>query len=441
MATQIITTNLTLSLNLGAFDTAIVMDGVRITNANANGTGLIANGSNQQVIVYGSVAAEHSGVFFGTSVSTNNTVFIGESAAITATLYQGLAMFGSANTIMNRGSIFGNTSGVSIFGPGLGNVFQNYGTISSSGVGVLVDTSSGGNGGVFTNYGTIVGLDQSFKSDFALQNDTFVNFGTMQGDVVLGGGNDTFSNRGAGVVNGTIFGGAGTDVFILGAGEEVINGGEGTDYVDFRQSNGVRIAPDDSFDNTGLAAGDSFVFIEGVYGSQKRADLIVGGIEDNSLVGGGGNDTLNGGAGLDSLFGGSGVDQINGGDGGDFLDGGLGKDGISGGLGDDEFRFNFLTDGGDVITDFSNKVGNNDRISILADELAFAGILGPRALLATEFHVGRTNIAPGAEDRIIVRTTDNTVWFDSNGRGAGGLTLIADLQAGVTLTFADFFFA
>lgn len=439
MATNIYTTNLTNGLDLGTSNNAIVMDAVRITNANANGTGVIANGSNQRVIVYGSVAADHSAVFMGSSVTANNTVIIGESAVLAANLFQGLGMVGSGNTVINHGSIFGTTSGVSIFGPGLGNVFQNYGTISSSGVGVLVDTTSSGNGGVFTNYGTIVGLDESFKSNFASQNDTFVNFGTMQGDVVLGGGSDTFSNRGAGVVNGTIFGGAGVDTFILGAGAETINGGEGTDYIDFRQANGVRFTLDDSFENTGLAAGDSFVFIEGVYGS-RRADFIVGGIENNSFDGASGNDTLIGGAGLDSLFGGNGVDQINGGDGADVVLGGGGKDIITGGAGDDEFRFAFLSDGGDIITDFSNRAGNNDRITISADELAFAGILGPRALLANEFHIGRTNIAPGAEDRIIVRTTDNTVWFDSNGRVTGGLTLIADLQAGVTLTFADFFF-
>ncbi len=439
MATQIVNTNLTFGLNLGAVDDAIVIDGVRITNSAVSGAGLSADGSNQQVIVYGSVAAEHTGVFLGTSVSINNTVVVGNTAVIAAAVFQGLAMNGSGNTVINHGSIFGTSSGVSIFGPGLGNVFQNYGTISSSGVGVYVDTASGGNGGVFTNYGTIVGLNASFKSDFDLQNDTFVNFGTMQGDVVLGGGSDTFTNRGAGVVNGTIFGGAGTDTFILGAGAETINGGEGTDYVDFRQSNGVRFTLDDSFDNTGLAAGDTFVFIEGVYGS-RRADFIVGGVEDNSFDGAGGNDTLIGGAGLDSLFGGNGVDRINGGDGADLLLGGGGKDIITGGLGDDEFRFSFLTDGGDVITDFSNRAGNNDRITISADELAIFGILGPRALFANEFHVGRTNIAPGAEDRIIVRTTDNTVWFDGNGRAAGGLTMLADLQAGVTLTFQDFFF-
>lgn len=439
MAMQIVNTNLTFGLNLGAVDNVIVMDGVRITNAAVNGTGLSANGSNQQVIVYGSVAAEHTGVFFGTSVSTNNTVVVGNTAVIAAAVFQGLAMNGAGHTVINHGSIFGTTSGVSIFGPGLGNVFQNYGTISSSGVGVLVDTTSSGNGGVFTNYGTIVGLNESFKSNFASQNETFINFGTMQGDVLLGGGNDTFTNRGAGVVNGTIFGGAGVDTFILGAGAETINGGEGTDYVDFRQSNGVRFTLDDSFENTGLAAGDTFVFIEGVYGS-RRADFIVGGIEANSFFGESGNDTLIGGAGADTLSGGNGVDRINGGDGADLVVGGGGKDTITGGLGDDEFRFGFLTDGGDIITDFSNKVGNNDRIAISASELAIAGILGPRALFANEFHVGRTNIAPGAEDRIIVRTTDNTVWFDSNGRAAGGLTLIADLQAGVTLTFADFFF-
>jgi Ca2+-binding RTX toxin-like protein len=435
MAMQFITSNRTAFLDLGTVDDAMVVAGVSVSST--SGIGINSNGSNQEVYVYGTVAASGTGIYLGFGAVQANTCFIGASGVVSSG-FNAVTLEGMTHTAINHGTIIGLSAGIKMFGAGTGNVVQNYGTISSNNIGISVDTTSA-NSGQVTNYGLISGKFRAFESLGGTYRDTITNFGTMQGDVLLGGGNDTFANRGAGVVNGTIFGGAGEDTFILGAGAETINGGEGTDYIDFHQSNGVRFTLDDSFDNTGLAAGDTFVSIEGVFGS-RRADFIVGGIENNSFVGAGGNDTLIGGAGLDSLFGGIGVDQINGGDGADLLDGGLGKDIVTGGLGDDEFRFNFLTHGGDIITDFSNRVGNNDRITINADELTIFGILGPRALSETEFHVGRTNIAPGAEDRIIVRTTDNTVWFDSNGRAAGGLTLIADLQAGVTLTFADFFF-
>jgi hypothetical protein len=47
------------------------------------------------------------------------------------------------------------------------------------------------------------------------------------------------------------------------------------------------------------------------------------------------------------------------------------------------------------------------------------------------------NLAQDADDRFVFRTTDATLWFDSNGSAAGGLTLVADLQAGATVTSAD----
>ncbi len=434
MAMQIITANRTTGLDLATFDDAMVVAGVSVSST--AGIGINANGSNHEVYVYGTVAASGTGIYLGLGAVQSNTCFVGASGVVSSG-FNAVTLEGMTHTAINHGTIIGLSAGIKLIGSGSGNLIQNYGTISSSNIGISLETSNAFAGQVI-NYGLVTGKVAAYQSVNINSADSLINFGTMQGDVLLGGGSDTFTNRGAGVVNGTIFGGAGVDTFILGAGAETIDGGEGTDYIDFRQANGVRFTLDDSFDNTGLAAGDSFVFIEGVYGS-RRADFIVGGSEANSFFGESGNDTLIGGAGADSLSGGNGVDQINGGDGADILLGGGGKDIITGGAGDDEFRFAFLTDGGDIITDFSNKVGNNDRITISASALAFAGIF-PRALAANEFHVGRTNIAPGAEDRIIVRTTDNTVWFDSNGRAAGGLTLIADLQAGVTLTFADFFF-
>ncbi|MGB8814916.1 MAG: hypothetical protein WCC57_17185, partial [Paracoccaceae bacterium] len=61
-----------------------------------------------------------------------------------------------------------------------------------------------------------------------------------------------------------------------------------------------------------------------------------------------------------------------------------------------------------------------------------AGALDPRKFLTST-----SNAAVDADDRFIFRSTDATLWFDANGSAAGGLTMIADLQAGATVTAAD----
>ena len=69
----------------------------------------------------------------------------------------------------------------------------------------------------------------------------------------------------------------------------------------------------------------------------------------------------------------------------------------------------------------------------------------PRTLTATlplsasRFQTRADNLARDADDRFIFRTTDKTLWFDSNGNGAGGLTMLADLDAAATMTSADIF--
>ena len=59
------------------------------------------------------------------------------------------------------------------------------------------------------------------------------------------------------------------------------------------------------------------------------------------------------------------------------------------------------------------------------------------ALAADQFVAAANNLALDANDHFNFRTSDTTLWFDSNGNVAGGLIMIADLRAGVAVTAAD----
>ena len=115
----------------------------------------------------------------------------------------------------------------------------------------------------------------------------------------------------------------------------------------------------------------------------------------------------------------------------------MGKDSLSGGIGNDQFFFYGTSEAGDLVNDFTNAAGNNDVFYFKGS--AF-GALPLGALAASAFQARADNLAQDANDRFIFRTTDKTLWFDSNGNTAGGLTMIADLQSTApTLTAADIF--
>lgn len=139
-----------------------------------------------------------------------------------------------------------------------------------------------------------------------------------------------------------MFGGAGDDRLVGGAGADLMNGGAGHDTVDFgfgTDSLAVTINLATNV-NGGSAAGDRFVSIEEVRGSEY-ADDITGSRKAEKLDGSSGNDVIRGGAGNDYLIGGAGADTIYGGKGrdhfytyesstpgGDYYNGGQGRDEI-----------------------------------------------------------------------------------------------------------------
>ena len=155
-------------------------------------------------------------------------------------------------------------------------------------------------------------------------SDTFYVWGGN--DIVNGGaGNDVFydqgiigDNSGAFSGNDQFIGGLGNDVFYAGDGNNVYDGGGGTDKVSYlfaHHNVAVNLA-----NGTGAGDGsDSLVSIENVDGGRGN-DTITGDNNANVLFGDNGADTLNGGGGNDILRGGLGDDVLNGGTGVDTVD-------------------------------------------------------------------------------------------------------------------------
>ena len=158
-------------------------------------------------------------------------------------------------------------------------------------------------------------------------------YGTGYNDVLLGNtvantiwgdsGNDQIWGRAG---NDTLIGGNGNDTLLGGAGADLLNGGEGRDRVQYNDSaTGLRADLQVASTNTGIAAGDSYVSIEDLYGTLSN-DVLLGDAAGNIIWGDGGNDQIWGRAGNDTLIGGNGNDTLLGGAGADLLNGGEGRD-------------------------------------------------------------------------------------------------------------------
>jgi Ca2+-binding RTX toxin-like protein len=157
--------------------------------------------------------------------------------------------------------------------------------------------------------------------------------GSAFGDVLIGdGGANILQGQGGGdnLIGGggadQLSGGDGDDNLYGQAGADVLNGGTGTDFARYDDAAaGVVAYLASPGGNSGDAAGDTYILIEGLAGS-GFGDVLVGDGGANILQGGGGGDNLIGGGGADHLLGQNGEDNLYGQGGGDVLDGGAGTD-------------------------------------------------------------------------------------------------------------------
>ncbi len=291
--------------------------------------------------------------------------------------------------------------------------------------GIGADLLDGGTGTDVADYsddsGSVIRLDTPGLSTGAAKGDVFKSI-----EVIIGsrtGRDSIYGNAAANILlgnggNDKLFGNAGSDILAGGKGADRLDGGVGEDIADYFGSTGVTVALDGSIVAKGDAAGDSFVSIEDVAGSNAGMDSIYGNSSKNYLSGNGGADRLNG----------------RGGD--DILDGGVGIDVLTGGKGADIFYFESLNGVGDKILDF----GQDDYIA-----LQQSLIDNPNNLtfdiedMRDFFQSGTSNVSNSKLHIFLFRTTDTTFWFDKDGNGTGKPILFADLQTGANLSAQDIF--
>jgi trimeric autotransporter adhesin len=223
---------------------------------------------------------------------------------------------------------------------GIGTDTASYASASSA---ITIDRTNG-----LANIGdasgdTFVSIEKFQLTAF---NDRFV--GNSENEIIDGGaGADTiFGNDGLDYIYGSLgndalYGGNGIDYLDGGAGADYLDGGDGFDYGWYGSATiGVNASLLSPVSNTGDAAGDTYINVEGLIGSEQN-DTLVGDASGNTLYGQGGNDSVDGGAGNDGLIGGAGNDTLIGGAGNDSLYGGTGADVLNGGS---DFDYAYYTD-------------------------------------------------------------------------------------------------
>ncbi len=272
-----------------------------------------------------------------------------------------------------------------------------------------------------------------------------------------------------------------TDNWLRGlAGNDVIDGRGGFDYVDYGQAAAgftVYMARSTSICST--EGTDSLIGIENARGSEFD-DVLVGTDVENRFRGLGGDDRIDGAGGLDYIdyrnatsavavdlgrsIGtgrsegtdtltsiekviGSVYDDVLTGDKGDNLLRGVGgRDVLTGGKGHDSFVFSLPSDGdgrGDRIMDFASARAAADRPRladdiILLDSNGFGVEAGSLAAAGVRFVIDRP--AAGGRETLIYDTAKNTLAWDGDGSGAGRPVVLAVFENDAVLSKADFLF-
>jgi Ca2+-binding RTX toxin-like protein len=319
-------------------------------------TGIDATGaaSGRQIVVNGSVYGLNYGIEFGAMNGKGGGELLVGIGGMVDSDDTAIFTHGKGQVTTNNGTINGMDG---IYSSGEGSVITNNGLISTSNSAIVIENggativntgrivSEGGiwaptydNGGsakvIVENSGTIIGgkvaielvsvgdhevyntgkivsevyfgdgndrLENTGKGilknevDFGDGNDHFVNSGRTLDDIYLDAGKDIADMRG-GTSAGTVYGGAGDDVFYFTDNDLDIqeNVGEGVDTIKSTVNVSLGMDHYGEMENVVLLGKSN----ASVYGSDLD-NRIIGNAGDNYIDGGAGSDILRGGAGAD----------------------------------------------------------------------------------------------------------------------------------------------
>ena len=242
-----------------------------------------------------------------------------------------------------------------------------------------------------------------------------------------------------------ITGGAGNDILMGGAGADQFIGGAGIDTVSYTDGSSVTINTKTGI-HTGIAAGDTYVGIENIQGS-NTTDLFISGAAADQFDGGAGTDTIDysgSSAGVNvSLISGSvgsggdaegdklsNFEKVIGSDFNDTLTAQTSGHTLAGGAGDDVY----LVNGSNVIiTELAD--GGDDEVRTLLGTLSLAGNVERLTYVGTGNFIGYGN----ASDNIITGGAGNDILMGGAGAdhfigGIGTDTVsYGDSSQGVTI--------
>ncbi|AWM85980.1 calcium-binding protein [Microvirga sp. 17 mud 1-3] len=296
-------------------DTVILREGADIRASGYFADGIHASGWVNLLIDGGVSSAQSFGILM------SGTLSIGQSGKVVGE--EGVFLEGGfdhlSNFVNNAGTISGEDAG--IFVKASQTAIYNSGTITGDHGIWSYPTNSSTASLTITNTGVIEATGGEAIFGSAHGRNTVINSGIIKGSVLLGYGNDLYDGR-SGSLTGDIylysgddvaFGGAGSETFRIDGGTHVIDGGEGSDTIQFRRQAFVDLRVTDE-QKTSDTSWDTIRNVENLIGS-PLADRLYGSDDANILDGAGGNDLLEGNDGDDLLIGGSGSDSISGGSG------------------------------------------------------------------------------------------------------------------------------
>ena len=274
------------------------------------GADVLDGGTGEDAASYANATAA---VFASLSTPASNT---GEAAGDSYVSIENL--IGSAF----NDTLVGDSSANNLSGLGGNDVLMSRsgGNLDLFSFSFAIEMLDGGDGSDTASYATATAGVEAFLLYPAL------NTGEAAGDLYISIENLTGSGfgdiLGGDDSNNTLSGLAGDDRLLGDAGADLLNGGAGDDTVDYSgygTSAGVVASLTNPAVNTGNAAGDTYVSIENLIGTNS-SDTLVGNGGANRLYSKSGNDFLYGMGGDDILRGGVGYQTFDGGTGSDTVD-------------------------------------------------------------------------------------------------------------------------